>query len=128
MNIPLTTKQQRVYAELQKRMGRSGESPTLDELRKSLKLKVTAHCHAISRGLRAQGLHPPAQERKTQHRAARERRSGHSTVSIPVIANVGCDDLSLFAQEERDEFLEVDKTIAADPKSGAKAGLLQCAQ
>jgi repressor LexA len=41
-----------------------------------------------------------------------------TTVSIPVIANVGCDDLSLFAQEERDEFLEVDKSIADDPRGG----------
>jgi repressor LexA len=32
-------------------------------------------------------------------------------VSVPVVANVGCDDLSVFAQEQNDEFLQVDKQI-----------------
>jgi repressor LexA len=32
-------------------------------------------------------------------------------VSVPVVANVGCDDLSVFAQEQTDEFLQVDKEI-----------------
>ena len=32
-------------------------------------------------------------------------------VSVPVVANVGCDDLSVFAEEQTDEFLQVDKEI-----------------
>ncbi|HWB34294.1 MAG TPA: S24 family peptidase, partial [Candidatus Paceibacterota bacterium] len=40
----------------------------------------------------------------------------HDTVSVPVVANVGCDDLSLFAQEQRDEFLEVDTALAEGPR------------
>ena len=36
------------------------------------------------------------------------------TVSIPVVANVGCDDLSVFAQEQHDEFIEVDKKIVEE--------------
>ncbi len=42
----------------------------------------------------------------------------NQTVSVPVVGNVGCDDLSLFAQEQYDEFLEVDKTIADGPYRG----------
>ena len=30
---------------------------------------------------------------------------------MPVVANVGCDDLSVFAAEQRDEFLQVDEKI-----------------
>ena len=53
MNIPLTTKQQRVYAELQKRIDSRGQSPTLDELRKalspgSLRSKVRAAHDSLS--------------------------------------------------------------------------------
>ena len=118
MNAPLTTKQQRVYTELQKRMGRNGQSPTLDELRRALKLKslrtVTQYLEVLER----KGY---IVRRKNAKRNI-ELRSGEdaagATMSIPVIANVGCDDLSLFAGEERDEFLEVDKTIARDPRGG----------
>lgn len=118
MNTPLTTKQQRVYKELQKRMGPAGQSPTLDELRKALKLKslrtVTQYLEVLERKgyiLRRKNAKRNIELRDSVGRAG-------STVSIPVIANVGCDDLSLYAQEERDEFLEVDKSIAADPKGG----------
>jgi len=41
----------------------------------------------------------------------RNADGGWGTVSIPVVANVGCDDLSVFAQEQADEFIEVDKHI-----------------
>ncbi len=118
MNVPLTTKQQRVYSELQKQMGGRGESPTLEELRKALKLKslrtVTQYLEVLER----KGY---IVRRKNAKRniELRPGLGGHgSTLSVPVIANVGCDDLSLFAQEERDEFLEVDKKIAEDPRGG----------
>ena len=111
MQLPLTTKQQRVYSELQKRVTRSGESPTLDELRRALKLKslrtVTQYLEILER----KGY---IVRRKNAKRNI-ELRDGEAmaaTVSVPVVANVGFDDLSLFAQEERDEFLEVDKSIA----------------
>jgi SOS-response transcriptional repressor LexA len=32
-------------------------------------------------------------------------------VRVPVVANVGCDDLSVFASEQHDEFVEVDKKL-----------------
>ena len=38
MHMPLTTKQERVYSEIKKRI-RGGDSPTIDELRKALKFK-----------------------------------------------------------------------------------------
>jgi len=40
------------------------------------------------------------------------RRDGNETVTIPVVANVGCDDLSLFAAEEREwSFWKVDREL-----------------
>jgi repressor LexA len=45
------------------------------------------------------------------------------TASVPVVASVGCDDLSLFTQEEsmHDEFLEVDRSIVESEDSGIVA-------
>lgn len=123
MNVPLTTKQQRVYSELQKQMNGRGESPTLDELRKALKLKslrtVTQYLEVLER----KGYIVRRKNAKRNIELRAEGGAG-STMSVPVIANVGCDDLSLFAQEERDEFLEVDKTIAADPRGGGESGIV----
>jgi len=116
MNAPLTTKQERVYRELKKRMGPYGQSPTLDELRHALKLKslrtVTQYLEVLER--KGYILRRKNAKRNIELRQAGE---GSNTISVPVVANVGCDDLSLFAQEERDEFLEVDRTIASDSRS-----------
>lgn len=126
MNTPLTTKQQRVYVELKKRMGPAGQSPTLDELRRALKLKslrtVTQYLEVLER----KGYILRRKNAKRNIELRRSDEGSNATVSIPVIANVGCDDLSLFAQEEREEFLEVDRTIAADPKSrgGGESGIV----
>ncbi len=116
MNAPLTTKQERVYRELKKRVGPYGQSPTLDELRRALKFKslrtVTQYLEVLER----KGY---ILRRKNAKRNIELRQVGEkgTTMSVPVVANVGCDDLSLFAQEERDEFLEVDRTIATDSRS-----------
>ncbi len=118
MQSPLTTKQQRVYAALQKKIQKFGESPTLDELRESLRLKslrtVVQYLDVLERKgyiVRRKGI-----KRNIELRSGNTERAT-STVSIPVVANVGCDDLSLFAQEQYDEFLEVDKTIAQSSPS-----------
>ncbi len=119
MQPPLTTKQQRVYATLQKKIEKNGESPTLDELRETLRLKslrtVVQYLDVLERKgyiVRRRGI-----KRNIELRAGNTQGMNTSTVSIPVVANVGCDDLSLFAQQEYDEFLEVDKTIAQGSSS-----------
>jgi repressor LexA len=124
MNIPLTTKQQRVYAELQKRITRSGESPTVDELRKALKLKSLRTVAQYLEVLERKGYILRRKNAKRNIELRDGESSSSSTVSIPVIANVGCDDLSLFAQEERDEFLEVDHTIAGTSSRGDEGGIV----
>jgi len=97
-------------------MGPYGQSPTLDELRHALKLKslrtVTQYLEVLER--KGYILRRKNAKRNIELRQAGE---GSNTISVPVVANVGCDDLSLFAQEERDEFLEVDRTIASDSRS-----------
>ena len=40
----------------------------------------------------------------------------NQTISVPVVASVGCDDLSVFANEEYDEYIEVDRGIAENPQ------------
>ncbi len=116
MYEPLTPKQERVYKELKRRMSRAGDSPTLDELRRALKFKslrtVTQYIDILER----KGY--VVRRKNTKRNIELRDSSRGETVSVPVVANVGCDDLSLFAQEERDEFLEVDRTLAESPQGG----------
>lgn len=120
MQQALTIKQQNVLDTLEAYMLKHKEPPTLDELRKTLKLKslrtVTQYLEALEeKGYIYRRKHA---RRNIELRNVDADGMPNQTVSVPVVANVGCDDLSLFAQEQYDEFLEVDKTIADNPYSG----------
>jgi repressor LexA len=108
----LTFKQQRVLNALREHISRQDQSPTLEQLRSTLGFNslrtVTQYLDILER----KGY---IVRRKNASRNIELRNvdGAWGTVSIPVIANVGCDDLSVFTQNssEADEFLEVDKRI-----------------
>ena len=109
----LTFKQQRVLSELRSHIEENGEAPTLDVLRKALGVDslrtVTQYLDILERKgyiVRHKGFKKNIELRNAD--------GGWGTVSIPVIANVGCDDLSVYAQEQADEFIEVDKKIVEE--------------
>ncbi|MBP9711360.1 MAG: repressor LexA [Candidatus Pacebacteria bacterium] len=110
---PLTHKQQRVLENIQLYLEAKGMPPTLEELRKNLNLKslrtVTQYLEALERkGYIVRRKHA---HRNIEMRAVDAEGHAATLVSVPVVANVGCDDLSVFAQEQTDEFLQVDKHI-----------------
>ncbi|HVY72719.1 MAG TPA: transcriptional repressor LexA [Candidatus Paceibacterota bacterium] len=117
MNIQnlLTFKQQRVLNAVREYLYKENESPTLEQLRAELGFSslrtVTQYLDILER----KGY---IVRRKNAARNIELRNvdGAWGTVSIPVIANVGCDDLSVFAQSssEADEFLEVDKRIVEE--------------
>lgn len=112
----LTHKQQRVLQNIQLYVEAKGMPPTLEELRRNLNLKSLRTVTQYLETLERKGY---IIRRKHAHRNIELRAvdaEGHSTtlVSVPVVANVGCDDLSVFAQEQTDEFLQVDKHIVEE--------------
>lgn len=109
----LTFKQRKVLEEVRVHMQKWNKPPTLDELREKLGFQsmrtVTQYLDILERKgyiVRRRGFKRNIELRNVD--------GGWGTVSIPVIANVGCDDLSVFAQEKADEYLEVDKKIVED--------------
>ena len=115
MQIPLTQKQHEVYLAILNFFRGKGFSPTLDELRKAIKIKslntVAYHLMALENKGYISRLKHAKRNIEIKHFIA---GSGvRSMVSIPVLASVGCDDLSIFANEQYSEFLEVDKKIIA---------------
>ena len=113
INKSLTGKQKRVLDNIQLYINAKGEPPTLDELRQNLGFKSLRTVVQYIETLERKGY---VVRRRYSHRNIELRTvdaEGRSTmlVSVPVVANVGCDDLSVFAQEQTDEFLQVDKQI-----------------
>ncbi len=112
----LTGKQKRVLDNIGLYIKAKGEPPTLDELRQNLGFKslrtVVQYIETLERkGYIVRRRHA---RRNIELRAVDADGNNAMLVSVPVVANVGCDDLSVFAQEQSDEFLQVDKQIVEE--------------
>ena len=102
----LTPKQNKFLKVLKEYIEKKGESPTVKELVKLLKLSspraVTQYLDALERkGLIAKS--------KYQERGIRiiedSKGSNSTTVTIPVFASAGCDNLDIFAERTYDEYI-----------------------
>ena len=118
---PLTTKQERVLTAIKMHWVTSRESPTLGELRAALGVSSLRTVTQYLESLERKGY---IVRRKWGRRTIELRDgldAGQATVSVPVVASVGCDDLSVYAQEQHDEFIEVDKKIVDSGDGGIVA-------
>ena len=100
---------------------RRGESPTLGELRERLGFSSLRTITQYLDILEEKGYLVRRRGFKRNIELRNADGAWGSTISIPIIASVGCDDLSVFAQEERTEFLEVDKKIVDEESGGIVA-------
>jgi repressor LexA len=124
MKKPLTYKQHQVINELKTYIAKHGESPTLTELRESMQVQSLRTVTQYLDVLEEKGyiVRRKFARRNIELRDASEGGAVARTISIPVLANVGCDDLSVFVQENStDEFLEVDAQIAEHEDGGIVA-------
>lgn len=124
MKKPLTYKQHQVISELKNYISKNGESPTLEELRERLGVQslrtVTQYLDALEQKGYISRL--KFARRNIELRDASESGAVARMISVPVLANVGCDDLSVFAQEGmHDEFLEVDSALAEEEEGSIVA-------
>ncbi len=124
MKKPLTYKQQQVISELKSYIGLNGESPTLEELRERLRVQslrtVTQYLDALEQ--KGYISRRKFARRNIELRDPSENGAVARTITVPVLANVGCDDLSVYAQEGvHDEFLEVDAGLADEDEGGIVA-------
>ena len=120
MQSALTYKQKRVLDNIRLYIEAKGEPPTLEELRRNLGFKSVRTVAQYIEALESKGY---VVRRKYSWRNIELRNvdGGWGTVNVPVVANVGCDDLSVFAGEEHDEFLAVDKKIVDEEEGGIVA-------
>lgn len=111
----LTYKQQKVLDVLREHIDKWQEPPTLEQLRSKLGF---ASLRTVTQYLDILERKGYIVRRKNTWRNIELRNADGmwGTVFIPVVANVGCDDLSVYAQGDAkaDEFIEVDKKIVEE--------------
>jgi repressor LexA len=111
----LTYKQQKVLDILRQHIEKWQEPPTLEQLRAKLGF---ASLRTVTQYLDILERKGYIVRRKNTWRNIELRNADGmwGTVFIPVVANVGCDDLSVYAQQsaQADEFIEVDKKIVEE--------------
>ncbi len=101
----LTGKQQKFYESLKKLMEKKGESPTVAELVRLMKFSSPRAVTQYLESLEQKGL---IERRRYERRGIRILESGGAgpmTVSIPVIASAGCDNVSVFAQRNFGDYI-----------------------
>lgn len=113
-NETLTEVQEQTLALIKRYINTHGQSPTLTELQKELKLhslrSVTQRIEALER----KGF---ITRDRFQHRSIKVRESVNSQylpsdfIAVPVIASAGCDAMEVFAQDEFGEFIAVDRKL-----------------
>lgn len=114
MKKPLTTKQQLVYGFIREYIERKGKSPTRGEIRSFIGAKSI---NSISQYLEALESSGYISRRKHDKRnidlveVMNNNNTKSQFIQVPVVASVGCDDLSVFAEEQADEFLQVESSL-----------------
>lgn len=111
MNKPLTPQQKTIFAFIKNFISNKGYSPTLEEIRSFIGVRaintIVDHLKAIEQ----KGYISRRKHAKRNIEIRGSNQAEFRTFSVPVKASVGCDDLSVVADEKHDEFLEVDQKI-----------------
>lgn len=111
VNVEVTKKQQETLDAIRRLTDKSGKSPTLEELRNELGLG--SHQTVADRVELL--IHKGLLRRKSSHSSRGlevvEKSYANKQVTIPVVMSAGCDDMSVFAQEEYDQYLHVEEPL-----------------
>jgi repressor LexA len=129
LSAQLTDKQRRFYESLQQLIEKNGESPTVSELVRLMKLSSPRAATQYLESLEKKGL---IERRRYEARGIRIiHREGNEgsvsvgqimTVNIPVIASAGCDQMAVFAQRNLGDYI----CVATSLLKGVKKDNVVC--
>ena len=111
----LTEKQRKVLESIRSLTDEHNEAPTISELRDrfnpdaSLR-SIAQHVEALEK----KGFIKRDRYKRRNIRIIGDLDANSSTVLLPVIASVGCDAGNVFAQQEYDEYIPVDKSFVKE--------------
>lgn len=113
MKKPLTIKQESVYSFICGYIEQNKKSPTREEVRNFLGVKSINSISQYLEALESGGYISRRRHDKRNIYLVEVKNNNETKyfVQVPVVASVGCDDLSTFAEENVDEFLQVEKSF-----------------
>lgn len=120
MQSPLTKRQKETLEFIRSYIVDHGSSPTIAQIQSRMGMKWPNSVFVILRALEAKGyiLRRKHAKRNIELRGAdSDGLPSSSIISVPIVASVGCDDLRTYANEQHDEFLEIDKTLMKKPEN-----------
>lgn len=105
----LTVKQKQFYENLKAHISKNGRSPTVVEMRKIMNFSSPRSVTQYLEALESKGM---IRRWRYKDRGIELIKSSDSeTVTIPVIASAGCDQMSIFAEHAYGEFICVAKDL-----------------
>jgi repressor LexA len=109
----LTNKEQKVFSILKQYFAEYDQSPTLEQVKTRLRVNSINTITKYLKKLEEKGYISRQKHARRNIELVDMDKNGVSvsTVTLPVFGSVGCDDLSIFIQEQHDEFLEVDTEL-----------------
>jgi len=117
INKALTPKQQAIYGYIRDYIKNNEFSPTLEEIRLFINVAsintVVQHLVALEK---KRYIIRRKHAKRNIEIINQNILGGMSTITIPVVSSVGCDDLNILATEQYDEFLEVDAKLLGNKK------------
>lgn len=106
----LTAAQDKTLSYLKQYIATHGEAPTVTELARAFELRSLRSAGQRIESLERKGL---IMRDKFKHRniklIARATEGSEGLVRVPVIASAGCDAVAVYAQDEFDEYVLIDK-------------------
>ena len=111
----LTQSQKRFYETLKSYINKNGRSPTVAEMAKTMKFSSPRSVTQYLESLEEKGLirRWRYKNRGIELTPTEKRKKNIETVTIPVIASAGCDQMSVFAEQTFGDFICVDKNLLA---------------
>lgn len=119
MRQPLTKRQKEMLEFIRSYIVDYRNSPTIEQIQNRMNMKWPNSVFVMLRALEEKGyiLRRKHAKRNIELRNAdSDGLPSSSILSIPIVASVGCDDLRTYANEQHDEFLEVDKALINNPR------------
>ncbi len=117
-NPRLTPRQVEVFNSIQNYIAEHGESPTLKELAKLIGANSVRSVTQYLEALEKKGLITRSRYQNRSIKLSRGKSIRSDTITLPVVGNAGCDNLSVYADRMVDEFITIDSEFlhGHDPK------------
>jgi repressor LexA len=114
----LTPKQLKIFNALQRYFTEHQESPTLKELAVLISTKSIRSVTQYLEALEKKGLITRSRYSNRGIKLIAGQSVRSEIISLPVIGNAGCDNLSIYADQQADEFVSLDREFLQghDPK------------